>query len=115
MTQNSPEAYGERHRTHPPSNRAARFINVGRTLAGVYLGYKTISLREKRKGAAWGESKREAHHLSSARRFYATDVKNQACSSRPGSSWAHGPTCCRRRTSTRSRSCRTSCRLSPSV
>jgi len=73
----SPAAYGERHRSHPPRNRAARFTNVGQMLARVYLGYKLISVREKRRGKEWGESKREAHHAWSAQRFYEAAVRNQ--------------------------------------
>ena len=77
MTQHSPARYGERQRVHPPRNRLARFSNVGQTLARVYLGYKAISLREKRKGTEWGEARREKHHQWSAERFYAAAVKNQ--------------------------------------
>jgi predicted unusual protein kinase regulating ubiquinone biosynthesis (AarF/ABC1/UbiB family) len=69
--------YGERHRTHPPSSRVRRFTNVGRMLARVFLGYKLISFREKRKGKEWGEPRREKHHWYAARRFYETAVKNQ--------------------------------------
>jgi predicted unusual protein kinase regulating ubiquinone biosynthesis (AarF/ABC1/UbiB family) len=46
-------------------------------LARVFIGYKTISFREKRKGAAWAEPKREKHHRWSAEKFYETAVKNQ--------------------------------------
>jgi predicted unusual protein kinase regulating ubiquinone biosynthesis (AarF/ABC1/UbiB family) len=69
--------YGERQRTHPPRSRVRRFTNVGRMLARVFLGYKLISFREKRKGKAWGEPRREQHHWYAARRFYETAVKNQ--------------------------------------
>jgi len=72
----SPE-YGQRQRIHPPRNRVRRFTNVGRMLARVFLGYKLISFREKRKGKEWGEPKREAHHWWSARKFYETAVRNQ--------------------------------------
>ena len=54
-----PGAYGQRQRSHPPSSRPARFLNVAPMLARVYGGYKLISLREKRKGAEWGEARRE--------------------------------------------------------
>jgi aarF domain-containing kinase len=50
---------------------------VGRMLARVFIGYKLISFREKRKGKEWGEPKREAHHLWSAKKFYETAVRNQ--------------------------------------
>ena len=46
-------------------------------LARVFAGYKLISFREKRKGKAWGEPRRVAHHLWSAKRFYETAVRNQ--------------------------------------
>ncbi len=54
-----------------------RFVNVGRMLARVFLGYKLISFREKRKGTAWGEPRRQKHHWYSARKFYETAIKNQ--------------------------------------
>ncbi len=69
--------YGNRSRTSAPSNRAQRFVNVGQMLARVFAGYKLISFREKRKGAAWGEPRRERHHYWSANKFYETAVKNQ--------------------------------------
>ena len=78
MTSTAPtHAYGDRQRIHPPRNRFARFANVGQMLVRVYGGYKIISLREKRKGTAWGEPKREQHHWWSADRFYQAAVKNQ--------------------------------------
>jgi predicted unusual protein kinase regulating ubiquinone biosynthesis (AarF/ABC1/UbiB family) len=46
-------------------------------LARVFVGYKLISLREKRKGTDWGEARRERHHAWSANRFYETAVRNQ--------------------------------------
>jgi predicted unusual protein kinase regulating ubiquinone biosynthesis (AarF/ABC1/UbiB family) len=52
-------------------------MNVAPMLARVYGGYKLISVREKRKGKDWGEARREAHHLWSARKFYETAVRNQ--------------------------------------
>jgi predicted unusual protein kinase regulating ubiquinone biosynthesis (AarF/ABC1/UbiB family) len=69
--------YGERQRVHPPRSRVRRFTNVGRMLVRVFLGYKLISFREKRKGKEWGEPRREKHHWYAARRFYETAVKNQ--------------------------------------
>ncbi len=80
MTAASPtytSQYGDRMRVHPPRGRARRFTNVGRMLARVYGGYKLISLREKRKGEAWGAERREKHHWFAARKFYETAVKNQ--------------------------------------
>jgi len=46
-------------------------------LARVFLGYKLISLVEKRLGSEWGEARRKRHHRWSARRFYDTAVRNQ--------------------------------------
>jgi aarF domain-containing kinase len=46
-------------------------------LARVFIGYKLISFREKRKGTAWGEPRREQHHRWSATKLYETAVKNQ--------------------------------------
>ncbi len=79
MTQQqpTPAAYGERQRSRPPRSRARRFTNVGRMLARVFAGYKIISFREKRKGAAWGEPRRERHHWWAANKFYETAVRNQ--------------------------------------
>jgi predicted unusual protein kinase regulating ubiquinone biosynthesis (AarF/ABC1/UbiB family) len=76
MAQRTP-TYGERQRSRPPRNRVRRFTNVGRMLARVFVGYKLIGLREKRKGAEWGEARREKHHLWSANRFYETALRNQ--------------------------------------
>lgn len=69
--------YGQRQRSRPPRSRPRRFLNVGRMLARVFVGYKLISFREKRKGTDWGETKRNAHHAWSANRFYETAVRNQ--------------------------------------
>ena len=76
MAQSSPE-YGSRHRSSAPRNRFLRFVNVGQMLARVFIGYKAISFREKRKGTAWGEPRREQHHWWAARRFYEAAVRNQ--------------------------------------
>src|SRR5258706_7262088 len=46
-------------------------------LARVLVGYKLISIREKRKGTAWGEPRRMKHHLWSAHKLYETAVTNQ--------------------------------------
>ena len=69
--------YGSRSRSKAPHNRAQRFVNVGQMLARVFVGYKWISFREKRKGTEWGEPRRERHHWWSARKFYETAVRNQ--------------------------------------
>jgi aarF domain-containing kinase len=69
--------YGTRKRSSAPRSRPRRFINVGQMLARVFIGYKTISFREKRKGKEWGEPRREKHHRWSAQKFYETAVKNQ--------------------------------------
>jgi aarF domain-containing kinase len=70
-------AYGTRSRGSAPRNRVRRFLNVGQMLARVFLGYKLISIREKRKGTAWGEPRRAKHHYWSAHKFYEAAVKNQ--------------------------------------
>ncbi len=75
---NQPNAvYGERLRSRPPHSRVRRFVNVGSMLARVYLGYKRISLQEKRRGPDWAKQQRSRHHAWSARRFYDTAVRNQ--------------------------------------
>jgi len=76
MAQRSP-SYGARRRGSAPGNRVRRFLSVGQMLARVFVGYKLISFREKRKGKDWGGPRRERHHLWSARKFYETAVKNQ--------------------------------------
>jgi hypothetical protein len=67
--------YGSRTRGDAPRSRVRRFTNVGQVLARVFIGYKLISLREKRKGTEWGEPRRVAarrdqytRRLRSARR-----------------------------------------------
>ncbi|MHB8375424.1 MAG: ABC1 kinase family protein [Dehalococcoidia bacterium] len=72
-----PPVYGSRRRSLAPHNRVRRFVNVGQMLARVFIGYKAISLREKRKGKAWAEPRRERHHWWSARKLYETAVRNQ--------------------------------------
>ncbi len=69
--------YGARKRGSAPRSRPRRFVSVGRMLARVFLGYKFISFREKRKGKDWADLRREKHHRWSAERFYETAVKNQ--------------------------------------
>lgn len=73
----SPAVYGDRRRSSAPRSRVRRFTNVGRMLARVFGGYKFISFREKRKGTAWGDPRRERHHWWSANKFYETAVRNQ--------------------------------------
>ena len=70
-------AYGTRLRGNAPKTRIARFSNVGQMLVRVFLGYKIISLREKRKGTKWGEARRNKHHFWSATKFYQAAIKNQ--------------------------------------
>ncbi len=72
-----PPAYGVRRRGAAPHNRVLRFIHVGQMLARVFIGYKLISLREKRRGKAWAAPRREQHHRWSARKFYEAAVRNQ--------------------------------------
>jgi predicted unusual protein kinase regulating ubiquinone biosynthesis (AarF/ABC1/UbiB family) len=70
-------SYGTRKRSDAPTSRPRRFLNVGQMLARVFLGYKYISFREKRKGKEWGEPRRLKHHRWSAQKFYEIAVKNQ--------------------------------------
>ncbi|HZP56128.1 MAG TPA: AarF/UbiB family protein [Dehalococcoidia bacterium] len=76
MTQRSAD-YRSRRRGQAPRSRIRRFTGVGQMLARVFVGYKLISLREKRKGTAWGEARRNQHHAWSARKFYEAAVRNQ--------------------------------------
>lgn len=69
--------YGSRMRSRAPRSRPLRFLSVGQMLARVFIGYKLISFREKRKGKEWGEPRRERHHRWSAQKFYETAVRNQ--------------------------------------
>jgi ubiquinone biosynthesis protein len=64
-------------RKRPPRSRLHRFINVGLTLARVYLGYKRISFFERWRGEVWAESSRRRHHRWSAQRLHDTAVRNQ--------------------------------------
>lgn len=66
-----------RRRSKPPRTRIRRFLNVGTMLARVYLGYRRISLQERRRGREWGEHRRSEHHSWSAWKFYETAVRNQ--------------------------------------
>jgi predicted unusual protein kinase regulating ubiquinone biosynthesis (AarF/ABC1/UbiB family) len=61
------------------SDRIDRFVAVGGLAAGVYAGYKAISVREQRLGLEHeaAETKRRAHHTWSARRFYEIAVTRQ--------------------------------------
>jgi predicted unusual protein kinase regulating ubiquinone biosynthesis (AarF/ABC1/UbiB family) len=56
-----------------------RFVSVGSLAAGVYAGYKVISLREKRLGLDHekAEEKRRKHGSWSAKRFYEIAVTRQ--------------------------------------
>ncbi len=77
MAQQRSSSYGDRRRSWAPRGRVRRFTSVGQMLARVFIGYKLISLREKRKGKDWGEPRRERHHYWSARKFYETAVRLQ--------------------------------------
>jgi predicted unusual protein kinase regulating ubiquinone biosynthesis (AarF/ABC1/UbiB family) len=55
-----------------PRNRAVRFLRTGSVLARVFVGYKTITLRERLRGSDWAEAKRVRHHRWSAERLYRT-------------------------------------------
>jgi len=61
------------------TDRIDRFVSVGSLAAGVYAGYKIISLREKRFGLDHerAEEKRRRHSSRSAKRFYDIAVTRQ--------------------------------------
>jgi predicted unusual protein kinase regulating ubiquinone biosynthesis (AarF/ABC1/UbiB family) len=52
-------------------------VDVGLALARLFVGYKLISLLEKRRGHAWAEARRKRHHRASAERLYDAAVRNQ--------------------------------------
>lgn len=60
-----------------PAERFGRFFSVGNLAARVYLGYKGISLAEKRFGLRDGEARRARHHTWSAQRLYDLAVRRQ--------------------------------------
>ncbi len=59
------------------TDRLDRFVAVGSLAAGVYLGYKGISLAEQRLGLKDANERRRRHHAWSARRFYDVAVSRQ--------------------------------------
>ncbi|MEX0682583.1 MAG: AarF/UbiB family protein [Dehalococcoidia bacterium] len=61
------------------TGRIDRFVTVGSLAARVYLGYKVITLREKRFGLTHpkAERKRSRHHQRSAENFYHVAVSRQ--------------------------------------
>lgn len=61
------------------ADRIDRFVSVGSLAAGVYAGYKIISLREKRLGLDHekAEEKRRKHSSWAANRFYDIAVTRQ--------------------------------------
>jgi predicted unusual protein kinase regulating ubiquinone biosynthesis (AarF/ABC1/UbiB family) len=59
------------------TRRASRWIGVTSLAARVYLGYKSITLREKRLGLKDAAAKRSRHHSWSAQRIYETAVRRQ--------------------------------------
>jgi len=61
------------------TQKLSRTVAVTGLAAQVYLGYKAISLREKRLGLdkPEAEAKRHRHHKRSARRFYEVAVRRQ--------------------------------------
>ena len=52
------------------SDRAARFFATSALAARVYLGYKAITVAEKRLGLKDADERRSRHHTDSARRLY---------------------------------------------
>ncbi len=59
------------------TDRADRWLSVSSLVARVYLGYKAITLAEKRIGIADAPARRSAHHTWSARRLYDLAVTRQ--------------------------------------
>ncbi|MDO8614355.1 MAG: AarF/UbiB family protein [Dehalococcoidia bacterium] len=59
------------------TDRLDRFLSVGTLAARMYLGYKAISLAEKRLHIEDGERRRRRHHRWSAQRFYDVAVSRQ--------------------------------------
>jgi predicted unusual protein kinase regulating ubiquinone biosynthesis (AarF/ABC1/UbiB family) len=58
-------------------DRIARFLHTTTLAARVYLGYKAITLAEKRLGLKDAEERRSRHHADSARRLYDLAVRRQ--------------------------------------
>src|SRR5438093_1746268 len=59
------------------SDRAARFFATSALAARVYLGYKAITLAEKRLGLKDPDQRRSRHHTDSARRLYGLAIRRQ--------------------------------------
>lgn len=59
------------------TDRLDRFLSVGALAAQVYLGYKAITIAERRLGIDDAEARRKRHHARSARRFYNLAVSRQ--------------------------------------
>jgi predicted unusual protein kinase regulating ubiquinone biosynthesis (AarF/ABC1/UbiB family) len=57
--------------------RAGRFLATTSLAARVYVGYKAITLAEKRLGIKDAEERRSRHHADSARRLYELAVRRQ--------------------------------------
>ena len=59
------------------TDRLDRFLSVGALAARMYLGYKAISVAEKRSWIDDGERRRSRHHTWSATRLYDVAVSRQ--------------------------------------
>ena len=59
------------------ADRADRWLSVSSLAARVYLGYKAITLREKRLGLPDADERRSRHHSRSARGLYELAVSRQ--------------------------------------
>src|SRR5437870_12433307 len=59
------------------SDRAARFFATSALAARVYLGYKAITVAEKRLGLKDADERRSRHHTDSARRLYDLALRRQ--------------------------------------
>jgi len=59
------------------TKRASRWFGVSTLAARVYLGYKSITVREKRFGLKDAARRRSRHHSWSAQRIYETAIRRQ--------------------------------------
>jgi predicted unusual protein kinase regulating ubiquinone biosynthesis (AarF/ABC1/UbiB family) len=60
-----------------PTDRLSRFLGTSALAARVYLGYKAITLAEKRLHIRDAAERRSRHHTDSARRLYGLAIRRQ--------------------------------------
>jgi ubiquinone biosynthesis protein len=63
--------------TMRPADRLGRFLGTSALAARVYLGYKAITVAEKRLHIRDGAERRSRHHTDSARRLYDLAIRRQ--------------------------------------